>query len=302
MRLAHGVMVGRALTTVALLAASVDARPLQGQAPSDTGRATTVMTRPLASSSPNARHADRLVSRRALLAASAATLVTLVLEPVDHHIQGVSQSRSLQDNGTMRRTASALAFAGGGGPFLAGGLLFVTGRATRADGLADLGLHLTEGVTLAATLGAIGKGVAGRALPDARTDEPGDFSWGRGFHRGNGPFVSFPSGHTAAAFASAAVLTSEAARWHPALRWKVGPVAYGVATLVGVARVYQNVHWVSDLPLAAVIGTWSGLTIVRRQHDGAVHPVDRWLLGTTVAPGTRGGIVIGWSSRALHAR
>jgi membrane-associated phospholipid phosphatase len=63
---------------------------------------------------------------------------------------------------------------------------------------------LTEGIVAAAALNGLLKGVSGRALPNARSAEPGDFSFGRGFHDGNGSFVSFPSGHTAASFAAAA--------------------------------------------------------------------------------------------------
>jgi membrane-associated phospholipid phosphatase len=292
----------RASAFFLIAAAAVCARPLHAQTTSDTCHAARGDTAawPVDSSSRSAVTSP-LVTRRSLLALGAAALVTLALEPVDARLQAVSQSPALQDNRTLQRGASALAFAGGGGPFVAGGLLFLAGRATHATGIADLGLHLTEGVTLAATLGALGKGVSGRALPNAVTAEPGDFSLGRGFRRGNGPFVSVPSGHTAAAFASAAVLTSEAARWRPPLRWIVGPLAYSGATLVGFARVYQNVHWVSDLPIAAVIGTWSGLTVVRRQHNQSAHPIDRWLLGTSIAPSTAGGVVIRWSSLGLDA-
>jgi hypothetical protein len=128
---------------------------------------------------------------------------------------------------------------------------------------------------------------------------PDNFQFGRGFHDRNGPFVSFPSGHAAASFAMAAALTSEADQWHPGLARIIGPVAYGSAGLVGLARVYQNDHWASDLPIAAAIGTWSGLTVVARSHRKADQSNKRTddipgelvqvLRSTTVVPVAEGG-------------
>jgi glycosyltransferase 2 family protein len=57
----------------------------------------------------------------------------------------------------------------------------------------------------------------------------------------------FPSGHTALAFAVAAVL-------HPLLpaRWRWGP--WVLASLVGIARLYVGVHWPMDLVGGAALG------------------------------------------------
>ncbi|HXN75058.1 MAG TPA: phosphatase PAP2 family protein, partial [Gemmatimonadaceae bacterium] len=119
------------------------------------------------------------------------------------------------------------------------------------------------------------------------------------FHDGNGPFVSFPSGHAAASFAMASVLTGELDLWRPGIGRFVGPIAYTGAGLVGLARMYQNVHWASDLPLAAAIGTWSGLTIVARSHPKYLKRSDartgvptvlvEMLRSTTVVPVAGGG-------------
>jgi membrane-associated phospholipid phosphatase len=225
-----------------------------------------------------------------------AVLATIAIAPFDRPIQSAMQSKSLQQRAGLRQAADMLAYAGGQGPFYLGGASYVVGRIVRSERLADLGLHLTEGAALAAGIGALGKGIAGRQLPDARTsDSPGSFSFGRGFHAHSGQFVSFPAGHAGVSFASAAVITSEVGRWRPDLRWKVGAVTYGAATLIAVARVYQNRHWASDNPIAAVIGTWSGLTVVRRQHFGPRSRLDRLLLGLHAAPTGQGGFAVAWS-------
>lgn len=63
-------------------------------------------------------------------------------------------------------------------------------------------------------------------------------------------FTSFPSGHTATVFAAAEWLRRE--YWHRS-PW-IGIAGYAVATSVGVLRVYNNRHWVSDVIAGAAIG------------------------------------------------
>jgi membrane-associated phospholipid phosphatase len=64
---------------------------------------------------------------------------------------------------------------------------------------------------------------------------------------------SFPSGHTADAFCMA---TSVALRYH---KWYFIAPSYLFATSVAWARVYQGVHYPSDVLGGAVVGTCSAL-------------------------------------------
>ena len=59
---------------------------------------------------------------------------------------------------------------------------------------------------------------------------------------------SFPSGHTANAFAAATSL-------HRRYGWEVGFPAYAVATITGVARERSREHYWYDVVAGAVIGT-----------------------------------------------
>ena len=65
---------------------------------------------------------------------------------------------------------------------------------------------------------------------------------------------SFPSGHTATAFASASILHKEFGQtrslWHSV-------AGYSVATITGVMRVMNNRHWASDVLCGAGIGIFS---------------------------------------------
>jgi hypothetical protein len=66
-------------------------------------------------------------------------------------------------------------------------------------------------------------------------------------------FNSFPSGHTATAFAAAEFLNLE---FRDVSRW-YGYGGYLVAAATGVLRVYNNRHWVSDVVAGAGFGILS---------------------------------------------
>lgn len=67
------------------------------------------------------------------------------------------------------------------------------------------------------------------------------------------PDHSFPSGHTASSFAAATAL----AIFYP----KAAPVAYTLATGVGVSRVHLGVHFPSDAAVGGVIGIGIGTLV-----------------------------------------
>ncbi len=64
---------------------------------------------------------------------------------------------------------------------------------------------------------------------------------------------SFPSGHTATAFVSAEFLHQE---YKDKSVW-ISIGGYGMATMIGVSRIYNNKHWVSDVVAGAGIGILS---------------------------------------------
>jgi len=223
-----------------------------------------------------------------------AVLATIALAPFDHQISGELQAPRLQGADDLHQTAKAFAFFGGPGPFMVGGALMLAGTVTGQSPISAAGRRITESVLLSASITALGKGIFGRALPGVETTHA--FSFGRGFHKGNGPFVSFPSGHTAAGFALAAAISGEVDDCAPNLARFVTPLSYSAASMIAIARVYQHVHWPSDLPLAAATGIWSGMLVEARGHRTGQHGAARLLDGLTVMPRSASSMTIAWSS------
>ena len=86
--------------------------------------------------------------------------------------------------------------------------------------------------------------------------------------RPHGGSFSFPSGHTSSTFATSTVL------WRH-FGWKIGAPASAVASLVGVARLEQNAHFLSDIVVGATLGIIGGRTITvgHRGTEVTVTPV-----------------------------
>jgi len=138
---------------------------------------------------------------------------------------------------------------------------------------------------------AVGVYVAGRVASDARLTHIGsDLVRAQALNgvlttalkvvvdrrRPSGGNHAFPSGHTTAAFASAAVLQSH-------FGWRTGIPAYAVAGFVGWTRVRDHVHWLTDVAFGATVGTIAGQTVTRG------HRARTW---TVVPAKTAGGFAI----------
>jgi membrane-associated phospholipid phosphatase len=113
---------------------------------------------------------------------------------------------------------------------------------------------------------------------------------GPGANRGTHDFQpfssgdSFPSGHASQAFAMASVVSM-----HADSPW-VGAVAYGLAGLVGLARLETRDHFSSDVVAGALIGTGIGRAVVRVNAGKRAGTGGRAKLSVApvLAPGYRG--------------
>ena len=75
----------------------------------------------------------------------------------------------------------------------------------------------------------------------------------------NTPFYdAFPSGHLATLMSSVTVLSEN----YPEKKW-IKPIGYSLTGLVGYAMINNSVHWISDYPLALVLGYLCGKQVAK---------------------------------------
>lgn len=144
------------------------------------------------------------------------------------------------------------------GPLLAGAALW--GRAADHAGLEATGWTALEAAVFAEGATVVVKTATGRGRPEA----------GRGPHDWSGPRtgpdarLSFPSAHSATAFAVASVF----ARAYP----RTALPAYGAATLTAFARIEKDAHWATDVWSGAALGLWVGHTLAGRHPASPAGP------------------------------
>ncbi len=227
--------------------------------------------------------------------AGAFALGTVAMFPLDQRIAHDMAGSSLKSNSFVKHAADAFRVTTIPGSTVIGGALYVVGRAAHIPRMADLGLHGTEALLVGQALGSLAKGTLGRARPYMVADSNAhDFEFLRGFRKGN-DYSSLPSGHTIAAFAAASAVTAETSKWWPHSTPYVGTLMYGGATMVAFERLYNDKHWASDVMLAAGIGIFSGLKVVKFNHDHPDNRVDRVLLSGSIVPAPDGGARFIWT-------
>ena len=215
------------------------------------------------------------------------TGLTIAMFPLDRSIARRLTNERSKANRFLNGASNGVEYIADPGSIVIGTSLYLIGRFTDHPNIEDLGWHGTEAVLLGSGITWVLKGLAGRARPFATADTTAhDFKFAGGFT--NTARQSFPSGHTTAAFAAAAAVTSEAERMWPHHFWLVAPVMFGGASLVGVSRMYHDKHWASDVALGAAIGTFSGLKVVRYAHEHPHNRLDRIILRVHPAPAPDG--------------
>lgn len=159
---------------------------------------------------------------------------------VSNYVEEHQSSTADQVANTFEPFGAAYAFAVVAG-FYAGGALAhdPTAKAVALDGIAS------SIITSAMIVPAL-KVIFGRLRPNENEGADAFFQGGS----------SFPSGHTGEAFTLAATIAS-----HYDKLWIKG-TAYGVASLVGLARIEQDAHFLSDVVASAMIGIGVAKSVV----------------------------------------
>lgn len=178
--------------------------------------------------------------------AAAATAAAYSIDSRVRHELAPSHSTVHGDPSSLRDSAPMAAMVVG---------VFAVGLFTGNTDLEVTSRDMTEAVVLGSTTAFALKYAFGRTRPDATMDKS---SW-----RSGGD--SFPSGHTAAAFAAAQVLADS----RPPGEWPLRVAAYTLGGLTAYARLDGNMHWFSDTVAGAALGMAVGRFISSRSRDGS---------------------------------
>lgn len=226
------------------------------------------------------RHPDggRLLTNDDLVAIGAVTAGTLLLSIWDDDIARWVNDSSVQSNSFLRARAKNANYLQETYLTAGGILVWGVGRLTGSRTTADIGLHVAEAVFVASLASQVIRGPLGRARPSANggTDQY-DFHFGKGFREFE--YRAFPSIHSASGFAAAAVISNEVRERWPHASWYATPLAYAIGATPGLARVYFNRHWMSDIVMGALMGTIAGQKVVSWNHRDPNNRVNRFFLG-----------------------
>ena len=161
----------------------------------------------------------------------------------------IQKSIQRQDNPSLHRWADHLAPIGNTYSFLVAGGLYAAGYFGKDGEMQAAGADTLSSLIVATVILVPLKYGFGRATPAD--------GLGASAFKPLSSHDSFPSGHTTWAFAAASALTE-----HYSEPW-MQATAYGLATLVGLARLEQNQHWASDVLAGALVGTTVGKLVPR---------------------------------------
>jgi membrane-associated phospholipid phosphatase len=165
-----------------------------------------------------------------------------------------------------------------------GGTVYAIARLRHDDGTADVAWHATESVLFPALFIQVVRGALGRARPyvdsggvERRDSDPYHFELLHGFTSFD--YRSFPSMHAMASVAVAAALSAEMRERNTPHRAVISPLLYAGAAVPGLARLYLDQHWASDIALGAFIGAFAGRKVVDYSHAHPTNRIDRAFLG-----------------------
>ncbi|MFL5509125.1 MAG: phosphatase PAP2 family protein, partial [Gemmatimonadaceae bacterium] len=213
----------------------------------------------LVTTTANAQVQDTINKKTPLFTGKDALLIgvfavgTAAVAPIDMQIASRLQDSATQANRFLHTAATGFRLLGDPGSIVTGSVIYLAGRVGGNARVQSLGLHSVESIVFADILSGVIKYAAGRQRPFVDIKNPHSFQFGRGLS--DDKYRSFPSGHTTTAFAFASTVTRESQFFWPHAGFLVGTIFYGGASLVGISRIYNNMHWASDVMAGAAIGT-----------------------------------------------
>ena len=168
-------------------------------------------------------------------------------------------------NTWVSRTADAVDEMGSLGAWATAGAFFGAGLVFKDPRAKETGYLAASAMLQTFLVDNVFKGFTGRQRPffaDGEDHWSGPVGFWKRFDKDQeARYVSFPSGHTANAFALATVVAMQYRDepWVPVL-------AYTVAASVGLSRMALDRHWASDVLVGAVVGHVVSRLVVRNHR------------------------------------
>ena len=216
----------------------------------------------------------------------------LALLPHDRAITQWTRDPGRLESGAWSSTMEAVETAYEMGPLVAGAGFWIGGLVARNRPVADMGFHTLAVLGVNQQVTHMLKGAFGRSRPYVSGDSlSSDWRFGSGFAAGTDR-RSFPSGHTSQAFAFATVMSHEISRNWPRAGKIATPLLFAGATGAGVARIYHDKHWASDVAVGAALGMLNANATLRFLHGRPNNWLDRLAHNTTIMPNAEGGATV----------
>lgn len=194
-----------------------------------------------------------------------ATGLAFSLDPSVKDAVDQQQNSSLDYTTSISEKFGRIAYAG----IFAGGM-YLTGKIIDNKDISTTGRLLVESILYSSAVASLLKYTVGRARPYANEGPSDAFEY-----KFREDHFSFPSGHTAIAFAVSTVLSRRIDNPFASI------ALYGLAGFTGYQRIYDDKHWFSDVFVGAAIGYFIGNNIVDSEENRSGN---NFLSNVTVMP------------------
>ena len=202
---------------------------------------------------------------------------TNVVWRMDIAVQQAVRDSVVQGSVALRDLAAGANWWGGLGVIWFAAALWLGGRALRRAPLARVGLRGAEALALASAVSGIVKGITGRARPFVTPGEPWHWELNRGWT--DAQFFSMPSGHTTATMAFSVGVLIATRGWATKTRMMLAVPLFATPVAVAFARMFTDLHWLSDIVVALTIGTVTSVVLGRIHAKAKCTKYDRLMLG-----------------------
>ena len=228
--------------------------------------------------------------KRDLVASGIAFAASVAVSSFDLRIAHWARSDDVQGDSTRHDRISTATRVNETPLTIAAFATWGIGRLAHSETTADVGLHTFEALVLTTGISEVLRGTIGRTRPREAPEDPFLFKPGKGFTQFE--TRSYPSLHTAAAFATATALVGEIRVRRPeATKW-AAPLLYTAAMVPGLTRIYLDQHWASDVVAGGFVGALLGSRVVSYAHSHRRNRLDRALLAVNVVPDGYGGTLV----------